>query len=508
MIAWLALLPVVIPPPIPHDLTMRKPAAPPPAARPRQAPLPARWSVADRVTVRFLLQQGIEQLQPSGAPRGSGAELGVGDRKTAYLTLGQVVVGERGLGLEPLGIYLAGQFRFSQQGHSAQSNPIASAYDPSGGREAILVRHAWAEATGKTWRLRAGRQDRLGFAAVRFDGISATWNPPHVELAGFWGQRVSLWRGELGTSEAASDLAPLDEGQVGGARLAVGGAVVRGDVETIVARDQTALELGLELHRGARDRLRLSTRLQGLELARSALTWRHVSGSDRGLFTLDLEHTTPEAWRYDLVVRGRPAGDAFARYLDLGPEASLLRLRATWSLAFWQNLDLVVHGGGTMSLGDDAGTPAEDRALEAGVGGEVRLTSGFDALFMLSTRLMLPGERPAAPLAPATLPAYAASSGQGDVTDIVIGLRYGLGIKRFTAGFDYIARLVGDRKLDELLAVDPAHELISAFRFHVEAWVTANVRCEADYEVAGTPNFRAPDLRGVQRLRLGVEARF
>lgn len=527
---------LAVPPRVPPSLGMRAqatPAAPPtPVARASAPAAPARVRAAPprehpRVVFRAQVAQGVDQGQPSGAPRASGAPLGAEHENTRYMVLGDVVLGARTVAPAQLAMYVGSQFRFDE-GPLGTSLALPSAYDPSRERGAVLIRHAWGEASDLPgWlaplRLRAGRQLREGVGMIHYDGASLAWEQPGLAASVFLGRHVSLWADGLGALDArvADDVPEATTSLVGGARLELGRSSRRwrGGGDVLVWRGTASSAGHVVLRLGLRDELRGETTWHGARLARATVTWRHARLAGAALL-VDAQLATPDEWAYDLVVQGRPDTDALARYLDVGPRATTVRGRVRYAWPVWQNLDLLVFAGGEGSTRDELAAATNPR-VELGGGADLRLTGGFAAFVFWRSRVaVLPeqdladgGDDAALPDGDALVRGAAATAPR-ESHDFALRLRFGLGPRSLTGSGEFFGRVQAARNLPGtgtpmLEGGEPAlvRELVSGFRFQLEAWLNENARLSAEYEIAGTPD-RTSELRGVQRLRVGAEVRF
>jgi hypothetical protein len=118
--------------------------------------------------------------------------------------LGDAVLGTRGILLPSMHTYFLSRYLLDADGAS-QYAALNNVYDERGG-QALLVSAAYAEIDdleddesilGRLY-LRAGRQFRYGATTfiTNFDGVSAGYDAPNVEVNGFVGQRVSLFFGD------------------------------------------------------------------------------------------------------------------------------------------------------------------------------------------------------------------------------------------------------------------------------------------------------------------------
>lgn len=175
-------------------------------------PIPHGWrDVQERVVFHMNVGVGIATGDTSGDidrdgtlpgdvtdPRGNGF------RGSRQYVLGDAVLGTRGVLMPSLETYFLSRFKLDMDG-ATRFSALNDVYDTRGGR-ALLVSAGYAEldGLGKTdsalshFYVRAGRQFRYGAATyvANFDGLTAGYRDPRVDVSGFVGRRVSLYFGD------------------------------------------------------------------------------------------------------------------------------------------------------------------------------------------------------------------------------------------------------------------------------------------------------------------------
>jgi hypothetical protein len=163
------------------------------------SPLPrSTRELAERVTFRLRAGVELESAPASGDALRGGAALPSGFAGSRPWIVGDAMVGARDLVLPSLGGYLLSSFQFDASDSAATRSALVAPVDASGQRIAIKAGYVeWGNDDRhpqKLW-LRGGRQFRLDAGALfaYFDGVTAGYRTPGVELSGFAGQRVVLY---------------------------------------------------------------------------------------------------------------------------------------------------------------------------------------------------------------------------------------------------------------------------------------------------------------------------
>lgn len=479
-------------------------AAPPATVAARFEPLPTDLDdLSDRVTFRFQLGYEVSQGQLSGDPlRGTGQPLEeIGNRNTRLYTLGDAVVGTRGMLVPSLVTYLAASFRFDQAGRPGPTS-VPSVVDVKDEGGALLIRSGWAELDGLPGPLlgplhvRAGRQFRHAGPVLHFDGLAAAYDTRPVEASVFVGRRVVLYR-----PDAALAVVGRDPGVVAGAGLRLRLARVTG-APLALGFDWFSFEgergflgsFSVGLDGGAS--LTADARLRDQELARFGARLR-LSVSSTTIASVEVDHRRDPDWTYDLVISGRelPLDDERRRLqLDLSPR---LRVGARAGTVLWDNLDVLMHAAVAFTEQPTAFSP---RYWETGTAVEGRFRHGVTAGTSLRLRRY---RRPD----PADHVGFfdLAATGERSFEEVAIHGRYVIGARRFKGEGEIYAR--ASESATSYVA-DEGRVIRPGLRFRIEGWLGASTRLLGEYEVSAANVTHAPELDGLQSLRLIAEASF
>jgi hypothetical protein len=197
---------------LPPRLKMRTAARQAPAAEPAAAtPAPAApeataftalptstRDLGERVTFRLRAGVELDSAPASGDALRGGAALPPGFAESRPWIVGDAMVGARDLLLPSLGGYFLSSFQFDASDAPASRSALVVPGDARDQRIAIKAGYAeWGNDDRRpqsVW-LRGGRQFRLDGGAMfaYFDGLTAGFRTPGLEMSAFAGQRVVLY---------------------------------------------------------------------------------------------------------------------------------------------------------------------------------------------------------------------------------------------------------------------------------------------------------------------------
>jgi hypothetical protein len=154
--------------------------------------------LADRVAFRLRAGVELESAPATGDALRGGAALPSGFSGSRPWVVGDAMVGARGLVLPSLGGYLLSSFQFDAGDTLATRSALVAPGDATGQRIAIKAGYVeWGndDRHPQNLWLRAGRQFRLDGGAMfaYFDGVTAGYRTPAVNVSAFAGQRVVLY---------------------------------------------------------------------------------------------------------------------------------------------------------------------------------------------------------------------------------------------------------------------------------------------------------------------------
>jgi len=487
--------------------------------------------LAERVSFHFNLGFGVDGGEPTGDPLASGAPLVEGDslsrgqfyERLRLYTLGDAVLGTRGLVVPSLSTYFAAQFRLNQEGTPITS-AVPSVYDAGGGSGAVIPYATYAELDDvfrtpalRPVFVRAGRQFRYGGAIAHFDGITLGYDGASISASLFGGQRVSLWGlHKSGSSAEVDDL--------------LGGGQWRIDLERLVGSiplvaSGSALWFGEILNLENRLSVRATpwlfvtgkVRLRGGSFARESLSARAMLGENtRITATLDNRHDAD--WTYDLAVADVSyADDDPRRLLSLGVPLPRVRLSVRGATVLFDNLDLLARSAVAVEYADNERQPANAFArsyFELGGSAAVRfrrsLRIGGSALWRGYGRDSISiADRVAG--APDPLPTDTGALGERSFLQGDLNVRYDLGQRQFRVLADFYGRIYRDPFQPGPFIVDRSERRVDArlgSRFAVEAQVGKRLRVRGEYDTVFAPEHLAPEIRGPKSLRLVAEGSF
>jgi hypothetical protein len=505
-----------VPRAVPRTLAIREATPEPP---PKPAPATRRYDrlptgiddLSERVVFRFQLGYEVAQAQYYPAPRDvlpSGVPVSAADiRDTRLYTFGDVVAGTRGLLTPSLLTYFAAHFLVDQDGRPGAA-VVPSAFDGFDDPRAVLVRSAFGEIDGlkgRLWaplRVRAGRQFRQGMAITHFDGLSFGYETRVVDLALWGGRRVALW----GPRADPFAIGQATTGRLGGAegrlRLgAVGPMPVTLAFELMSFDDDGHFSGSLTWNAGRDVIIAAGGRVRGSELAH----WRAGVRARLGRSTtlaMELDHRLASDFVYDFIVPGNggnaPTDDDPTGRLSLGIPASRTRLAFRAGTFLFDNLDVLVVAAAQRQA--DELTSISPTHAELGLGLETRLRAG------LSVGATGRSRRFAQVDTPMTVPfGQSPADGERAFDEIAGELRYSLGRRRFGGEIEgYFRR----SQLVTAAEPDPFSDLRGGGRFRVEGWLAGRLHVLAEYELVGAADRKAPELAGIQSLRLILEGAF
>jgi hypothetical protein len=192
------------------DVAVKKKSKPKATARKSKLdyrPIPTEVrDIRERILFKTNVGYGLDVSRLSGNAAKTGfAPADVTDRDgnefadTRQYLLGDAIVGTRGVLMPTLNSYFLSRFSFDNGGGAFTA--LNNVYDSDESQQ-LLIRAGYAELDGlggekggvlDSIYFRAGRQFRYGsnrFVA-NFDGVTAAYDHPMLEVSGFFGQRVS-----------------------------------------------------------------------------------------------------------------------------------------------------------------------------------------------------------------------------------------------------------------------------------------------------------------------------
>ncbi|MBI4511448.1 MAG: hypothetical protein HY698_17580 [Deltaproteobacteria bacterium] len=475
----------------------------------RYAPLPQDLrDLEHRTILRVQLGYGIDQgdiRRPSGtAPA---PEL----RETRLYTTGDLVAGTQGILTPSLATYLAGNM-FVQNG-TPRASSIPSVFDAAASESTFLLRSAYWEIRdlGPRWlsplRLRSGRQFRHGLGLLHFDGLLAAYETKPVDVVLIAGDRVSTY------GRGSDGFQPLSA-----AAMKVTGASIALRLHSLVRLPLGAsldlLSVGPHAHRQAvlsawpsrTTSVTATARFMDGDLARFHLGARARVG-EKALLSAELEERRSHDWMYDLFLTRPQAGDETPRLrLYLGPVVPHLRVVSRAGTVLFGNWDVLVGAGATYAHGDPDGSAFWPSSVEVTGGVSARFRGGLSAGVEAELRRFY---RPEV-IAAATL-APTAAWGEKGQAQVLAEVRHSLGPKRFAAGGQVYLRHYAEH-IPRLPPGAPTlrmgDHLRLGGRFRLEGWVGRAIRTVVEYDVTGEIEDLAPELSGLQTLRIVAEASF
>lgn len=169
-------------------------------------PIPtSQRDLRERVLFKLSAGYGFDSGGLSGDPIKSGFDpAAVVDRdgeeyaENRNLLVGHAVLGSQGILLPTLNSYIQSRFAFDLINGTSEFAGLTTGYDT----QQLQLNAAYAEMDGLTASgvlskvfVRAGRQYRYGAAryVTAFDGVTAAWDDPGIEISGFVGQRASIY---------------------------------------------------------------------------------------------------------------------------------------------------------------------------------------------------------------------------------------------------------------------------------------------------------------------------
>jgi hypothetical protein len=232
--------------------------------------------LAERITFRLRAGVELDSAPASGDLLRGGTALPPGFAESRPWIVGDAMVGARDLLLPSLGGYFLSSFQFDASDSPASRTALVTPGDATDQRIAIKAGYAeWGNDDRhpeSVW-LRGGRQFRLDGGAMfaYFDGLTAGYRTPGLEISAFAGQRVVLY-------------VDSPAGVTFGATAAVDLAALRG-VPVRVAVDYLGLSIqpGGDADRQLRQLVSLTGSYEPSNRLRADLRARFIDGgSDRG----------------------------------------------------------------------------------------------------------------------------------------------------------------------------------------------------------------------------------
>lgn len=473
-------------------------------------------NLSDKVVFRMNLGFGLDGGQPSGEPLRSGAEL---DRTSNYAQLriygfGDAVVGTHGLGIPSLSSYFASQFRFDKK-TQRPSGPVPNSYDIEG-INSVLVRSGYAEVDGifehpvfKPLFLRAGRQYRYGPAVAHFDGISFGWDTPATTVSFYTGRRVSLYNFDHGEYIE-------NGGLIGGSRVRIDMYQLRQvplvlEGSTLVFDETLHFDGGLTFRWSEQVLMNTSFRILGNDFVRQRLQLR-ARISKVSTVKVDIENRSGDDWTYDLLLRS-PEYDATdpRRWLSLGKPLPRLYLNLRAGTVWLDNFDLLFRAGAAIDTRDsDFEAPSAFSASYFDIGGaiEARIRRAVAlGASLLIRRFNREPDMVVPQTGPDELPDNSGSFGERSFMEGGITLRLTRATGAFSASADLYGRIYRQQSPFATELIDDPDRRVGG-RFSVYGYVDKRLRLRAEYDTAFAPEVQAPELRGVQSLRLMMEGTF
>jgi hypothetical protein len=211
-----------------------------------------------------------------------------------------------------------------------------------------------------------------------------------------------------------------------------------------------------------------------------------------------------DSWFYDYVMaEPQLGGDSEDRvWLRLGPILTRRRASARFGTVLLGNFDVLLFGTAAIENDDDeTHSSFLPTYYEAGAAVEARFRHSTSAGVELRTRRYVRADPE--PGADADDPDHGAW-GEESFREGVATVRYAAGARRFSFEAAGVLRVYETQTVDGIGWTD----LRSGTRFRIEAWAAKRFRVLGEYEVVSVRTRGAPDLEGVQSLRLMGEAAF
>ncbi len=460
-------------------------------------------------------------------------------RRLRAYAVGEGTFSSRGVLLPSLSTYFAGAFQIAQQTREydsmvnterAVAPPVATWFDRSGfqGRSAWLeVKDFLGDKRYAPLRLRGGQQYVYGPWVLHMYGATAAWEGKLTKLSVYGGSRVPDY--------TLVEVTDKD-------RSGIFGGSARFDLRALKARIPFAF--GVELLQftnagGAVDRAsshglaqidwRPRQDIALIAKARSLdgrLASEHVQLRSRYKqvtnLVFDLTYRSANDWRWDPAVTNPDPLQA-RRYLDFGPIVPQLVFSGRAGTLIKENVDVLVRGA---VANDRVDTELERNTFvpqywEIGGGFEVRLRRtiglGVTGLTRRTQRSVTVAEQinDVAGVIEALPRTYSSDLGETSFTEVGTSLRMSLGARRFSA----LAEAYGRRTKYALVYCDksgiddcnsaldtgiPMDDFRWGGRATIEAWIGAQLRLYASYELSSRIDFQ-PEITGFKSLRLIIE---
>ena len=480
-------------------------------------------TLEDKVIFRFDLGFGLDggQLNCNGEGNCASPPSGISSEsfstyyysKLRAYAFGDAIIGSRGIVAPSLNTYFAASFRFDQ--NDLHSTAVPSIHDASQ-VDPVLVRAGYAETDGffkqrllEPIFVRAGRQWRYGPAIAHFDGITIGYDSRPVSIAIWGGTRVSLY----GLSNDNFD----NSGAISGADVRVdmyelkrAPLVLTDSMLTFDGKGH--FEGGVALRWSREVVLRASTRISGNDFGSLRLSMRRRLSKVTTL-SAEVESHQDSDWEYDLLLDNpRTTYDATdpRRYLDFGYQLPRLRFGVRFGTVLLDNIDLLARFAGSLDRKSGiAGATADAvRYLEGGTAIELRLRRTLALGGSVLTRIYgrdAPGPGDVSG-GPNELASQIGAIGERSFTEGGLTARFEPAQKSFSATAELYGRLYNLRSP----YIDPADrtELRSGGRFTVTGQVNDYLRMKLEYDTAFAPTHLAPEIRGMNSLRVLAEGTF
>jgi hypothetical protein len=300
--------------------------------------------------------------------------------------------------------------------------------------------------------------------------------------------------------------ARVDVNELKGVPLVLSGSMLSFD-------DEAHFEGGLALRWSADAVIRASGRIQGRTFASQRLSIR-TRVSKVTTISAEIENQAGNNWPYDLLL-SRPVEEYQdptdpRRYLDFGRQLPQVLLGLRAGTVLLDNIDLLLRLAGAIERnGRIAGADGDSASyLEGGVAFEVRVRRaiGIGASFLARRHSRIaPSMFVDTPQAD-ELPSQIGPIGEASFAEGGISVRFEPGRKSFGATAELYGRLY-DLQSPYIDPADSA-EFRSGGRFGVEVWANDRLRMRVEYDTAFAPDFLAPELRGINSLRVLAEGTY
>ncbi len=476
--------------------------------------LPPPKPLSERLTLRFNLGMGLEGGQPSGRNRLSGATLDERDdyERLRIYSVGDAVVGTRGLGMQGLNSYLAAHFQYNQS-FSKSSTALPSLYDQNISQPVIRsgyveVDEIFSHPLLRPIYARAGRSYQYGIAAFQFDGVTVGYHTPGLTLSVFGGGRSD-------TLGLGSDFY-VKQGQVTGFNL-------RADLfewnrwplvfsaASLQFDGKSHVRTGLALRWNHDVLLGGSLRTFDGDLARGDLSLA-ARLSEVTTINMRVHRRSSSDWSYGLGHAAPIESNAEARrYLNLGPVLPRTHLSLRYGTVLLRNIDLLVRGAGALDGRDSETQNASSYSpsyAEGGAALEMQVRRAIRVGTQITARQYFLGKSKqpeGSPERPDPLPATLAATGVSSFWEGGLSLFYSPGARIFRGTAEFYTRRYAF--LSEYLA-NHLTSYHSGGRFSVEGWIGQRLRLKTEYDVTVGPLLAAPELRGLKTLRVLLEGTF